>query len=139
MRPLPNHVEDQRRAAAAEMRERMNLAPGFRSGEITEPIRRLIRSIETAMPTRPLRGCSHLRGDAPQPVFLAAWDPTLIVCGRCIWRIPVPDGVEEHMCDVCRKHRPGQLVAGLFNGGGPMTVIIGTCESCRGEPASPKE
>jgi hypothetical protein len=90
--------------------------------------------------------CIHLRDGRPQTIFLSAWERHLR-CEAC-WtqhgfaekirdasgRPPNPDP-EEHTCDRCRRHAPGELEAVLARIG-IWVLTIGLCPDCTQEAVS---
>lgn len=105
MKPLPSHIEDQRRAAAAETEGRM--AGMFSAAVLDDRSRALVARLIT----QPVEPCPHIHPYKPRPVRIASWAPKRVACDQCAasgW-IPGPDPIEINTCDLCHRYQPGRI------------------------------
>jgi LSD1 subclass zinc finger protein len=83
--------------------------------------------------------CMHSPHAArPEPVFAAAWRPSLVVCASCIRLLELPRGSDaDRRCDGC-----GRVTTGPEHGDGirpcraqygPLLFSYGTCRDCTPE------
>lgn len=128
-------LDDQLAAATAEQGARLRRGAelGLKSGEtdhprLTEAILRLQQQVLVGR----MRPCGHLLPDAPQPAFVALWDLSRICCLACIGRLPEPDQIEAHSCDLCRRYLRGQITPSVVQFG-PVLLLVGVCLTCLNE------
>ncbi len=128
-------LDDQLAAATAEQQHLMRRGAelGLKSGETDHPkLAEAILRLQQQVLTGRMRPCRHLRPDAPQPAFVALWDPSRICCVACVSRMPEPDQIEAHSCDLCRRYLRSQIAPAVVQLG-PALLLVGVCLSCLNE------
>lgn len=80
-------------------------------------------------------GCLHVRDRDPQQeqvLHIAVWRPGQTCCTDCATRGWLHTGIDarqDHTCDRCNKHRPGQVSASVARLGRTL-VWFGVCTPC---------
>ncbi len=128
-------LDDQLAAATDEQGARLRRGAelGLEPGETNHPkLAEAILKWQQQVLTGRVRPCGHLLPDAPQPAFVALWDPSRICCLACISRLPEPDQIEAHSCDLCRRYLRGQITPSVVQVG-PVLLFVGVCPTCWNE------
>lgn len=81
----------------------------------------------------PVRRCSHLVARPVQPWHAYAWEK-LWRCSDCLvvhgsFGVPALGEAEEFTCDVCRRHRPHELLPVIIRMG-IWVIYLGVCDDC---------
>jgi hypothetical protein len=127
--PHLTHVSDQMQAASAEARAILEgpIAGTFPESQISMMVtptpwlaRRVNDHIEAGT-------CGHLRG--PMPTYIVCFLTPLLRCSLCAQvATEALQGVEDHVCDVCRQ--PVDQICMFAIQAGPMLIMGGTCLDC---------
>lgn len=129
-RSIPADIKDRMRSAERKMREQVESLPGtcVVKREVPEWIR--LSMMDTVMQWAKGNAvlCMHQPDMLhPQPLYMAAWKPGMIVCGHCAHML-VADADQDFLCDFCGGE--ADPIQRVVVQAGAMQFFAGVCVQC---------